>query len=174
LTLPHQRSSNEPARPLVIEFAGTPSAGKTTALRGLAAVLRARGYRMALVEEKAKQGNPVRDKHHVQFNLWTACTTIADIVGALWSEVDVVLVDRGPFDQLAWAEWSRRCPDNPLPEHDRGVFHSCLRTETLSSMVDLVLVMTVDPSEAMRRDGSSARGPGLRRAVRLLAAGRPR
>jgi thymidylate kinase len=162
----HPRSRNQRAGPFAIEFAGTPRAGKTTALHGLRRRLEERGFRVAVVEEQARLLS-VTDKRHPHFNLRTGCATILKIVEALDEDVDVVLVDRGPFDLMAWTGWFRRV--RRLTARDQDAFVACLQTSTLSGLIDLVLVMTVEPLEAMHRDGrtDSTAGPIMNRATLL-------
>ena len=66
-------------RPVVIEFAGAPKAGKTTTLSTLQAFLKRCGFKVEVVIERASVC-PIRDKKHANFNIWTACTTLAQIL----------------------------------------------------------------------------------------------
>lgn len=145
--------------PFVVEFAGTPRAGKTTALRGLRPRLERLGYRVRVVEEQARVCS-VPSKRHPDFNLWTASATVAEVIQARYSGADVLLVDRGPFDALTWMDWFRRI--GVLPDGEHEAIHRYLGGPTLSRMVDLVLVMTVDPHEALHRErsGGPHRTPG--------------
>ncbi|MDI6794689.1 MAG: hypothetical protein QME81_17790, partial [bacterium] len=63
----------------MIEFAGVPKAGKTTTLNQLYAFLKRCGFRVEVVVERASVC-PIRDKKHANFNVWTACTTLSQIL----------------------------------------------------------------------------------------------
>lgn len=135
--------------PFVVEFAGTPRAGKTTALRSLRPWLERRGLRVEVVEERARQC-PVPDKRRPDFNLWTASATVAEIIAGRYSGADVLLVDRGPFDALTWMNWYQCI--GLLQDQEYEAIHRFLSGPTLARMIDLVLVMTVEPLEALHRE----------------------
>jgi hypothetical protein len=67
--------------PLVVEFAGVPKAGKTSTLNQVHAFFRRCGFRCEVVVEWASVC-PVRDKKHFNFNVWTACTTLTQLLAA--------------------------------------------------------------------------------------------
>ena len=64
---------------MVIEFAGVPKAGKTTTLGQVHAFLERCGFRVEVVVEHASI-RPIRDRKHADFNVWTACTTLSQIL----------------------------------------------------------------------------------------------
>lgn len=66
-------------KPIVFEFAGVPKAGKTTTLSALQAFLKRCGFLVEVVVERASVC-PIRDKKHSNFNVWTACTTLAQVL----------------------------------------------------------------------------------------------
>ena len=97
-------------RPVVIEFAGAPKAGKTTTLSTLQAFLKRCGFKVEVVIERASVC-PIRDKKHANFNIWTACTTLAQILEKTQHQhqrnphpdsPEVLILDRGLFDALIW------------------------------------------------------------------------
>jgi len=146
----------------VAEFAGTPRAGKTSAMHGLNLRLRAGDHRVHLVEERACI-SPIPASQHPQFNLWTASTTSALILEAMYSEADVVLVDRGLFDSLCWMDWYRR--SGQLTRHDHEAIKRFMCVGPLREIISLVLVMKVDPTVALQREratwaAGAVKGPG--------------
>src|SRR5437868_1836171 len=93
-------------KPIVIEFAGLPKAGKTTTLSALQAFLRRCGFRVEIVVERASVC-PIRDKKHANFNVWTAATTLAKILEKTQNppcadDPHILILDRGIFDSLCW------------------------------------------------------------------------
>ena len=147
---------------LVIEFAGTPRAGKTSAMHGLSRHLRSLDLRVHLIEERAGSW-PFRSRRHPHFSLWTATATSALMLEAVHAEADVVLVDRGLFDSLCWMDWYRRTGD--LTEDDHEAIERFLRVAPLRELVHLVFVMTVAPDVALQRElltrlTGRERGPG--------------
>lgn len=94
-------------RPVVIEFSGSPKAGKTSSITSLVQFLKRNGFKVKVIQEAASIC-PVRDKHSPMFNLWTLCNSIAALVGVMESDtgnLDVVIIDRGIYDAMCWFQW---------------------------------------------------------------------
>jgi len=88
----------------VIEFAGLPKAGKTTAVNQLYSFLKRCGFGVKVVVERASVC-PIRDKRHATFNIWTAATTLAQLLEYTQDpprpdDPDIVVLDRGLFDSI--------------------------------------------------------------------------
>jgi thymidylate kinase len=147
---------------LVIEFAGTPRAGKTSTMEGLQRRLCDSHLRVHIVEERAGQCRvPTSERLH--FNIWTAMSTLAAIIEALHTDADVVLVDRGLFDSLCWLEWCFATDRLKATEH--VIIRDFLCVESIRKLIDVVLVMTVEPAVALERERTTrprglSRGPG--------------
>jgi hypothetical protein len=97
---------NGARKPIVIEFAGVPKAGKTSTLGQLQAFLKRCGFRVEIVVERASVC-PIRDKRHSNFNVWTACTTLAQVLEKTQSpsrpeDPHILILDRGLFDAVSW------------------------------------------------------------------------
>ena len=93
-------------RPIVIEFAGVPKAGKTTTLNTIHGFLKRCGFKVETVIERASVC-PIRDKKHFNFNVWTACTSLTQILEKTQdppspNDPDILILDRGIFDALSW------------------------------------------------------------------------
>lgn len=93
-------------KPLVIEFAGVPKAGKTTTLTQVQAFLKRCGFRTDVMVERASVC-PIRDKKHANFNYWTLCTTLAQILEKTQNpprsdDPQILFLDRGLFDSICW------------------------------------------------------------------------
>lgn len=163
-----QATSSTPST-AVVEFAGTPRAGKTTALQGLREVLACSGYRVAVVEEGAGFC-PVADKLDAQFNVYTATSTITRILDAVHHDDDVVLVDRGLLDACCWIDWHRQSGQIGAADHE--TIDQFLRARVVADMISLVVLLTVDPIVALRRDGApdAQRANGRIMNPRSLAA----
>jgi thymidylate kinase len=145
-----------PAECLVVEFAGTPRAGKSCTIQELGKHLRARGRRVQIVEERAGSW-PHSTKRHPHYNLWSAAATSASLIEAMYADVDIALIDRGLFDALCWMEWYRRL--GHLSAYDHRVVDRFLRIAPLRETIGMVIVMTVEPMVALRREWRT-RPPG--------------
>src|SRR5207249_2651594 len=93
-------------KPVVIEFAGSPKAGKSSTIAQLYTFLKRCGFKVKIVVERASVC-PIRDKKHATFNIWTACTTLAQILESTQDppqedDPDILILDRGLFDAICW------------------------------------------------------------------------
>jgi len=99
-------------KPIVFEFAGVPKAGKTSTLNTLQAFLKRCGFRVEVVVERASVC-PIKDKRHSNFNVWTACTTLVQILEKTQDpprpeDPHILILDRGLFDSLCWLKLMER------------------------------------------------------------------
>src|SRR5687767_6227441 len=67
-----------PRRPIVIEFCGTPKAGKTSCISSLVIFLKRNGFKVKVLTERASVC-PIRDKFDPNFNVWTGCSALAEL-----------------------------------------------------------------------------------------------
>ena len=117
---PDEETDAPPPRPCIVELAGTPRAGKTTAMHGLAGRLESTDFRVEVVEEQAARC-PVWSKRDPEFNIWTVCTTLAQTIEASYNNAHVILIDRGIFDALCWMDWYANLGCiGPGDRHGRG------------------------------------------------------
>jgi predicted NUDIX family phosphoesterase/predicted ATPase len=141
-------------KPVVFEFAGVPKAGKTSTLNALQAFLKRCGFRVEIVVERASVC-PIRDKTHSNFNVWTACTTLAQILEKTqnpprFDDPDILILDRGLFDSLCWLGLMEHL-ERIRPE-ERRMIESFLRMGDWRKRISAVFVMTASPKDAMQRE----------------------
>jgi len=141
-------------KPIVFEFAGVPKAGKTTSLNALQAFLKRCGFRVEVVVERASVC-PIRDKKHFNFNVWTACTTLALILEKTQNppgpdDPHILILDRGLFDSVCWLMLMERL--ERIRPQEREVIENFLRIDDWQQRISAVFVMTVSPADAMRRE----------------------
>jgi len=145
---------SRPTRPLIIEFAGSPKSGKSTAINSLATFLKRNGYRVRVIKEYAIE-SPITDKKNWLFNLWTATSTIrriAEYLSSRSTDIDIVLLDRGLFDALCWLKWLSET--GRIDSETRDALSSFLRLERFRSSLDLVFVFTSRPRVSIDREYS--------------------
>ena len=161
-------------RPYIVEFAGTPKAGKTTSLHVLHRFLRDCGYQVHVMRERAGDC-PVAMKGHFFFNTWTTTTMLASMIESLESEADVLLLDRGVFDAIVWLESQKL--DHQLSPEEYEVFRRFVLLDRWRTLTDLTFVLKVAPDTALERENKdlliprtgSIMGPGfLERYNRVL------
>jgi predicted NUDIX family phosphoesterase len=141
-------------RPIVLEFAGTPKAGKTTTISQITAFLKRCGFRVKVVVERASVC-PIRDKKHSNFNVWTACTTLAQILENTQEppgpeDPQVLILDRGIFDSICWLTFMDRL--SRIRTEDRTRIEDFLLIDDWRKRLTGVVVMTTTPQEALRRE----------------------
>lgn len=141
-------------KPLIIEFAGVPKAGKTTTLTHVQTFLKRCGFRTGTVIERASIC-PIRDKKHVNFNVWTACTTLAHILEKTQNpprddDPQILFLDRGLFDSICWMTMMERV--SRIRQDERELIQKFLTIEDWRKRISAVFVMLASPSDAMKRE----------------------
>ena len=141
-------------KPVVIEFAGVPKAGKTTTLGQVHAFLKRCGFRVEVVVEHASIC-PIRDKKHANFNVWTACTTLSQIlektqIPSRPGDPDVLILDRGLFDAVNWFA-VMECLAR-IRKAEREQIESFLLMDDWRKRITGVIVMTASPADSMERE----------------------
>jgi thymidylate kinase len=139
-------------RPYIVELAGTPKAGKTTALHVLHRFLKDCGYQVHEMRERAADC-PVAMKGHFFFNTWTTTTMLASMIESLESEADVLLLDRGVFDALVWLESQNL--DHQLSPEEYEVFRKFVLLDRWRTLTDLTFVFRVEPGTALERENEN-------------------
>ena len=141
-------------RPLVVEFAGVPKAGKTTTLSHVQTFLKRCGFRTGVVVERASVC-PIRDKKHANFNVWTACTTLAQILEKTqyppgMDDPQILFLDRGIFDAICWMTMMERI--SRVRKEDRELIQKFLMIDDWRKRISAVFVMLASPKDSMDRE----------------------
>ena len=89
-------------RPFIVEFLGTPEAGKTTSVKMLRRSLEEKGYKVGLVRESAEIVPDMFKTGSSKGNIWMTLKTAQKLYEEINNDRDIVLVDRGIVDSLAW------------------------------------------------------------------------
>ena len=140
--------------PLVVEFAGVPKAGKTTTLSHVQTFLKRCGFRTDVVVERASVC-PVRDKKHANFNVWTACTTLAQVLEKTQNppqpdDPQILFLDRGIFDSICWMTMMERI--SRIRPQERKIVQDFLTIDDWRKRISAVIVMLTSPQDAMARE----------------------
>ncbi|MBK8814191.1 MAG: hypothetical protein IPN42_01125 [Methylococcaceae bacterium] len=144
-----------PRRPIVIEFCGSPKSGKSSCINSLSLFLRRNKFRTKVLTERASVC-PVLDKFDPNFNIWTACSVIAELSEVLSNnakDYDVVILDRGIFDALCWFNWLQS--NNSLDDDDFSSLETFLVMNKWRRVIDLIYVFTAKPEISMEREYAS-------------------
>ncbi len=143
-----------PRKSIVIEFAGVPKAGKTTILNAVYSFLKRCKFNPEIVVERASMC-PIRDKKHFNFNVWTACTTLSQILDKtqeppLEGDPLVLILDRGIFDSICWLSVMERT-GRILPK-DRKIIEDFLLIDDWGKRINAVILMLVSPKDSLERE----------------------
>lgn len=141
-------------KPIVIEFAGSPKAGKTSTINQVQSFLKRCGFRVQVVIERASVC-PIRDKKHANFNVWTSSTTLAQIlehtqVPPRPHDPEILILDRGIFDSICWLSIMEKL--SRIRDSDRQKIEEFLLIDDWRQRVRGVIVMTSNSSDAMKRE----------------------
>jgi len=139
------------ARPFIVEFSGTPKAGKSKVGDTLDHFLRRLKYKVLKPEEGAAKC-PISKDDLVAFNAWTISYVLTQILEAVEQRerCDVLILDRGLFDALGWLQWLRMRETISL--HELRNLQGFLLVEKWRSLIDLVFLMTTTPETALERE----------------------
>ena len=149
-----ERFKKDARAPIVIEFAGLPKAGKTTTLGQVQSFLKRCGFRAEIVVERASVC-PIRDKKHSNFNVWTACTTLAQILEKTQTppradDPEILILDRGIFDAICWFSVMEHLAR--VRKNDRLKIEEFLGMSDWSKRISGVILMTADPNDSIERE----------------------
>lgn len=137
-------------RPLIIEFTGLPKSGKTTVSNSLSLFLRRNDIPPYIVDERASVC-PIPNKNIPEFNIWTGCTTLANLLKCKYEKkYSVIILDRGIFDSLIWMNLLFK--EGKLTNDDFCRIEKFLLLERWIKYVDLVIYMYCEVQTALKRE----------------------
>ncbi len=140
-------------KPLVVEFAGSPKAGKSTTIDTVAHFFKRTGFRVWSPTEGASKRTPSQLRSDwVAFNAWALNYAVSEILVACHSAepCDLVILDRGPFDSLAWMRLLRDRKELSDDEYDR--FDRFAQHPKWAGIVGRIYLFTCSPETSMRRE----------------------
>lgn len=98
---------------------------------------------------------PIRDKKHVNFNVRTACTTLAHILEKTQNpprndDPQILFLDRGLFDSICRMTMMERV--SRIRQDEKELIQKFLTIEDWRKRISAVFVMLASPSDAMKRE----------------------
>ena len=136
----------------MVEFSGTPEAGKTTTINTVANIMRNANYRVIVLRESAESLPDEIAKGTFQANMWMHFITQAGLLKAVHADADIALIDRGIVDSEFYGQKflaEGGCSKDEYEEFER-TFLQCLKP-------DLFITLMVTPEEAIKRRGGEGR-----------------
>lgn len=170
------RNRNEGSKvchPSVIEFSGSPKAGKTTTIDIVSHFYKRLGFRVWAPTEGASKRTPYHlKKDLVAFNSWSLNYAISELLLAYYNvdNPDLIILDRGPFDSLAWMAMLQERGE--ISQNDYSTIKSYATLEKWSNLVSTVFVFTCSPEISLEREHESklTTAPGTAMNKEILAA----
>ena len=138
-------------RPIMIEFTGTPEAGKTTVISNLQKSLERQGLNVIVVQESAELQPAEFPKGNWDANWWMRYITCAKILHSSYIPCDIVIIDRGVIDLQFWGIKFLKSNSCSIEE-----FISYMSMFSSKLNPDFLIALTVNPETALKRRG----GPG--------------
>lgn len=155
------------ARPVFIEFSGTPKSGKSTCIDIVSHFFRrikldptgdpkydlAKFSVLAPTEGASRRTPQFLKDDWVAFNTWSASYALTHILeGRHHSDrYHLAILDRGLFDALAWFQHLETL-DDIISESDKKAVQQFLLIDHWRSEVDAVFLFTADENTSMRRE----------------------
>lgn len=139
-------------KPFMVEFSGTPEAGKTTTINTVANIMRNANYRVIVLRESAESLPDEIAKGTFQANMWMHFITQAGLLKAVHADADIALIYRGIVDSEFYGQkflLEGGCSKDEYEEFER-TFLQCLKP-------DLFITLMVTPEEAIKRRGGEGR-----------------
>ncbi|MGI9347134.1 MAG: hypothetical protein ACR2PV_04025 [Gammaproteobacteria bacterium] len=151
-------------KPIVIEFAGVPKAGKTSNIAQVQSFFKRCDFNVQTVVEMASLC-PIRDKKHPNFNIWTACSTLAQLLEKTQSpprsgDPDILFLDRGVFDAICWM----RLMNENFSRLDGNAYEAIEKFLSMPQWRQLtaaVFVMVASPGESIKRERGTLIPPNM-------------
>jgi predicted NUDIX family phosphoesterase len=137
-------------RPLIIEFSGSPKSGKTTVIGVLSLFFRRNNFRVETFTERASISPIANRKGHPDFNVWVSCASLQGLIESMEKDIDLLILDRGLFDALAWNRLLART--GQITPQEAETIEAFFAMDRWTRMVDLVCVMTCDPATSIERE----------------------
>jgi len=136
-------------RPLIIEFSGSPKAGKTRCISVLELFLKRNGLKAEVYTERASI-SPIKSKGHLNFNVWVSCASLQGMLEALYKDIDVFILDRGVFDALVWNEWLEMT--GKITREEARQVEQFFTMKRWTDLVDIIFVLTCKPAVSIQRE----------------------
>ena len=146
-------NSQELDRPLFVEFAGTPKSGKSTCIDTVNHFFRRCDYKVLAPTEGASKRTPYYLKDNlVAFNAWSATYALTHLLEGRYGSdrYDLVIMDRGLFDALAWFQLLQE--QGSISGEECDVIQQFLLVGHWQSLVDMVFLFQTDPSTSLKRE----------------------
>ena len=138
-------------RPITIEFTGPPNSGKTTLIHNLANSLREKGFSVKVMQEDAELVPKEIPKKTWARNAWITFGQLQSLIEIPYSDVQIILLDRGYCDALFWSRFLR-IQDACSQEQSDSLYGILQEMNTQFNLLpDWLFVIDVSVEESIKR-----------------------
>jgi len=144
-------------RPFFVEFSGTPKSGKSSTIEKVRQFFRRNRFRVLAPAEGASRRTPDILKDDLPlFNVWSGCYSLSHLLEKAKEDApyDLVLLDRGLFDVTCWVEYLGKTEQ--ISSEERTIVREFFLLERWKTLIDMVVLMTVQPNTALEREYSES------------------
>ena len=137
----------------MVEFAGSPKAGKSTTIDIVTHFFKRMEFKIWAPTEGASKRTPYFLRSDlVAFNAWALNYAISEILTAYHNveEYDLVVLDRGPFDSLAWMRVLK--DDGKLDQDGYDRIENFARHPKWANLVQRIYLFTCKPETSLHRE----------------------
>lgn len=149
--LKKKRNNDHP--PIVIEFAGSPKAGKTTNIEIIDHFFKRAHFKVWAPTEGVSKRTPYHLRRDlVAYNSWSLNYAISELLVAYFNvdRQDLVILDRGPFDSLAWMGVLNQNGD--LTDEDLSTIKNFALLPKWASTINRIYLFTCNPDVSLDRE----------------------
>ena len=145
---------NNTKYPFMVEFSGTPEAGKTTCIKNLLVRFDNEKINVGYIRESAETVNPLIPKGSFHSHLSMKFHTLNKIIEAKYSNFDLLLIDRGIIDSIFFT--IKHSINNP------SVYSECATVIIMLNQLtdffpDFLFLFTTSPETSIQRRGGEGR-----------------
>lgn len=141
--------------PFMVEFTGTPEAGKTTCIKEVVRRLKEQGFKVGFIRESAEILPSFIPKSSFDAHLYMRLQTIISIITNKYSNYDIVLIDRGIIDGIIFTQ--KFSVDNPNNIKECNSLILLLDTLRDVLLPNMLIVFSCSPQASIKRRGGEGR-----------------
>ena len=143
-------------QPVIVEFAGSPKSGKSTTIDVLTHFFKRMKFKVRAPTEGASKRTPYHLRRDlVAFNSYTLNYAISELLDAYYNidQPDLVILDRGPFDSLAWLKLLRNKGELEAEAFEKMRAFALLPLWT--NLISRIYLFSCDPDVSLDRENSA-------------------
>ena len=139
-------------RPIMVEFTGTPEAGKTTVIQKLRKILEELNFKVHVIRESAELTPKELSKSSWDGTVWMRLITCSNILHSQYIPCDIVLIDRGAIDAKFYGLKYFKSNQCSIDDY---ISYMSMFTSKLNP--NFLITLTANPEVALARKGGSGK-----------------